>query len=468
MDPAFGTGAFYSALLREFSPSHIIGSIGFEIDPSYGLEAIKLWKDTNLHLAMGNFTKIEPPDEDEVKPNLIICNPPYVRHHHLSIEEKQRFQAIIKQTLNIKLSGLSGLYCYFLLLAHRWLADGGFAGWLIPTEFMDVNYGHEIKKYLLDHVTLMRVHIYDSKEVLFDDALVSSAVVWFRKIRPSANHVVEFTYGTSLRKPSLTKSVPVQTLQRTRKWTSLVLRPELSVEHEHQICLSDLFDIKRGLATGSNSFFILSSKLIGQYEIPERFLRPILPSPRYLSKTIIETDEHGNPLLEPRLYLLDCKLPEEIVERDFPRLWEYFQIGIERGIHEGYLCQHRTPWYTQENRKPPLFLCTYMGRWGKDGGGKPLRFILNRSQATAPNVYLLLYPKPFWKDMLYGSSDLITLVWDGLNDLDFDSLLREGRVYGGELHKIEPKELGRVPANEIAALLPGFAKAHQLELIEAP
>src|SRR5437867_676072 len=38
-----------------------------------------------------------------------------------------------------RMSGLAGLYCYFLILAHRWLSRNGVGVWIVPAEFLDVN-----------------------------------------------------------------------------------------------------------------------------------------------------------------------------------------------------------------------------------------------------------------------------------------------------------------------------------------
>ncbi|MEO1378284.1 MAG: SAM-dependent DNA methyltransferase, partial [Cyanobacteria bacterium J06635_10] len=48
LDPAFGTGSFYSALLQLFPESKIESAVGYEIDSHYGDEAISLWKNTPL------------------------------------------------------------------------------------------------------------------------------------------------------------------------------------------------------------------------------------------------------------------------------------------------------------------------------------------------------------------------------------------------------------------------------------
>jgi hypothetical protein len=99
---------------------------------------------------------------------------------------------------------------------------------------------------------------------------------------------------------------------------------------------------------------------------------------------------------------------------------------------------------------------------------KPFRFILNQSQATAANVYLLLYPKPPLARALANTIGLNRKVWEFLSGIDAEVLLGEGRVYGGGLYKMEPKELANVPADAIAAMLPTAvqSRAKQRELFE--
>ena len=165
----------------------------------------------------------------------------------------------------------------------------------------------------------------------------------------------------------------------------------------------------------------------------------------------IEADEEGNPLLEPQLFLLNCNLPEEEVKTRYPALWTYLESGKEHGVHEGYLCQHRSPWYAQEDRPGATFLSTYMGRPGKNGD-RPFRFILNHSNATATNVYLLLYPKPPLARALRENPDLASRVWQALDRISQKDRIHEGRVYGGGLYKLEPRELANVPGSAIADL----------------
>ncbi|MEW6379632.1 MAG: class I SAM-dependent methyltransferase [bacterium] len=461
LDPAFGTGSFYAALLRSWPLSQIAQAWGYEIDLHYGQEAARLWADTPLQLNIGDFTRVKAPDSDDRRANLLICNPPYVRHHHLPIDEKLRLQMVSKQITGLKMSGLAGLYCYFILISHNWLANSGLAGWLIPSEFMDVNYGSQIKQYLSSQVTLLQIHCFNPDDVQFQDAYVSSSVIWYRKGKAPAEHVVDFSYGGTLAKPEISHRIPLKALNQSKKWTDFPKTPGCTNAFftspvktvSPQIRLSDLFTIKRGLATGANKFFVLTREQTLKYKLPSEFLIPVLPGPRYLLTDEIEADDDGDPVPAQQLFLLACNRPESDIKANYPSLWEYLQIGREKGIHNRYLCRHRYPWFSQENRPPAPFLCTYMGRQSVKNGN-PFRFILNHSKATVLNVYLMLYPKPMLAKELGSNLELFKAVWKALNEISPDILMSKGRVYGGGLHKIEPKELANVPAHSILAAMP--------------
>ncbi len=447
LDPAFGTGAFYSALL-EVAGDRVDSAMAFEVDPHYGTPTLRLWNSTGLKLRVEDFTRA---DVGQSHANLVICNPPYVRHHHLSVSEKTALR-LTSHALGVKLNGLAGLYCYFMALAHRWLDPGAVCAWLVPSEFMDVNYGEAIKHYLLSDVTLVRIHRFDPNEVQFSDALVSSAVVWFKNQKPDPKAVVSMTFGGTVTRPRISRNVTLTDLHSEAKWTRLPGILDRAPDCSLGVRLGDLFAVKRGIATGNNQFFILTEERVAELGLSQLFLKPILPSPRYLEQDEIEGDEVGAPILDRRLYLIDCALSESEVKKIDPALGQYLKSGRDT-VAQGYLCKSRSPWYSQEKRPPAHILCTYMGR--TDGNGKKaFRFIFNRSKATAANVYLFLYPKSVIRNALEDIG-VLKQVFQLLKSIPAEDMTYEARVYGGGLHKLEPSELAKVRADRIADLLLG-------------
>jgi hypothetical protein len=439
LDPAVGTGSFFSALCQESAPHSIESAVGVELDPLFAKSANTLWVTSGLKVITGDFTRQHRPDR---RFTLVLTNPPYVRHHHLPTAEKTRLKTRLAQSLHLDISGLAGLYCYFLLLCHDWMEDGGLAVWLIPSEFMDVNYGVALRRYLTESVTLVHIHRFCPTDVQFTDALVSSAVVIFRKSPPPAGHRVRFSLGGSIEDPTSEAFAPLEALVHSGKWTQFPAGT--TVERNGEPTLGDLFAIKRGLATGANSFFILTEAEVEHWDIPREFLKPILPGPRHLTADIIDGLPGGTPELSPQLYLLDCAEPEAKIKALWPRFYEYLQKGRKQNIHSSYLTSRRAPWYSQEKRPPAPFLCTYMGR--SVNGKSPFRFVWNRTQATAHNVYLMLYPKGQLRDALKHHPELEANVFRALQRITPAQMLSEGRVYGGGLHKVEPKELAQIPA----------------------
>lgn len=253
--------------------------------------------------------------------------------------------------------------------------------------------------------------------------------------------------------PHVSALVPIGRLSAHAKWTQFPLgNGDVYCGEAAVPSISDFFYVRRGVATGDNKFFILSREDIERLRLPMGCFQPILPSHRYLPEDEIQANPDGSPMLKKSLFLLNCNLPEENILSRYPQLADYLAKGKENGVPNGYLCRHRSPWYSQERREVTPFICTYIGR-GDARNGRPFRFILNHSDAIAANVYLLLYPKGLLSRLLARKPDMKYDVWRILRELSPASMIQQGRVYGGGLHKMEPSELGNVPAASLAELV---------------
>jgi hypothetical protein len=434
LDPALGTGVFFYAALETFGRGKIERATGFEIDRATAAEASRLWRGQGLLVRTGDFCRAAPPAGEHPKAGLIVCNPPYVRHHHLKPADKCRLRRRVRR-LGFDLNGLAGLYAYFMLLADPWLARGGVGVWIIPSEFLDVNYGRQLKAYLAQNLTLLRVHRFDPSASRFPDALVTSSVLLVRKARTPLDHKAVLTFGGTPAAPRRARRVRQADLDPAAKWSPLwSTGPRRRRPGKAGLTVGDLFTVRRGLATGANGYFVLERARSRELALPKRFLRPVLPGPRFVAAEEIARARGGFPAGLRQLVVLDCDLPADEVRLRYPALHSYLRLGRRKRIHLRYLPRHRDPWYAQEHRPPAPILCTYMGR---RRGGRFIRFIRNRSDATATNVYHLLYPRPALEPVLDE-------VFIGLREVEA-AVEAAGRTYGGGLVKVEPKELAGIP-----------------------
>lgn len=448
LEPSLGSGAFFSALLRCGASDRLRHSLGVELDQRFVSAAHEIWGPHGLDVVEGDFTNWAL--DSDYQADLLIANPPYVRHHHLSAAQKVFLLDQAERVAGIRPSGLAGLYVYFVLLSHRVLAPGAVSSWLIPSEFLDVNYGKALKQYLRDVVTTIQVHRFDPLDVQFDDALVTSTVVVFQNTPPRRGQVpTRFTHGGSVCNPASSRELDLSGVSLTAKWSRCWT--DSTLDTASGPVLGDVFKVRRGIATGANKFFIRPRSEIRQLGIPEAFVQPILPSSRYISSAVIESDDDGWPANVNQLGLLGSSLQLDELQAQAPSLSEYFQ-SAPPAVREAYLVRGRRPWYRHELREASPFLCTYMGRGVDDH--HPFRFIRNRSDAIATNVFLMLYPVPEVRDHLDQCPASLEALHEALLSYTASDLRRGGRVYGGGLHKMEPKELTQLPAERLINALP--------------
>lgn len=188
----------------------------------------------------------------------------------------------------------------------------------------------------------------------------------------------------------------------------------------------------RGIATGSNEFFFLTTKQVNELGIPNEFII------RAVGRT---KDVIGNILTEKDLLRLEAKdrptylfsingydiLPQSVSN--------YLKVGVKMGLPFRPLIQQRSPWYKMEKRDIPSLLFSYLGR-------RNTRFILNEAKVVPLTGFLCVYP-------MYTDKKFITNLWQALNHPDtLENLKLVGKSYGSGALKVEPGNLNKLPIPE--------------------
>lgn len=347
-------------------------------------------------------------------PTLWIGNPPYVRHHDLSIEMKLWWKETASKW-NLKPSRLAGLHLYFLLAAARRMKSGDYGIFVTSAEWMDVNYGEAARQLLTQHIPLSYLHAYDRRTSLFEGTNTTSVVFECSAIEASESKEVLVVNSEGVE-----KNVLLDEFSHEKKWSRIIANQNKhhSPAGNKLVPLGSFVRVHRGTVTGNNTFWVRRSEEL--CDAPGSLTMPIVSRAYELMG---ECTAQKNPERLKRL----ITLPENIEtlngrERAFAE--RIVREGLELRINEGYIASHRKAWWSVKAAEVPPVLMTYMGR------SRP-SFVINKHRLSMLNVVHGLYPKVPLTDRA-----LENLV----NYLNANVSLDDGRMYAGGLVKFEPKE----------------------------
>lgn len=117
LEPSCGTGAFISCFLDCDASLNITG---IEKDPAVFNIANLLWSNSRTAILNGDFFDLASTVGDF---DLLVTNPPYTRHHHLSEDEKKTYSSEVQTWTRAHLSQLAGLHAYFILVGTSLLKE---------------------------------------------------------------------------------------------------------------------------------------------------------------------------------------------------------------------------------------------------------------------------------------------------------------------------------------------------------
>jgi adenine-specific DNA-methyltransferase len=356
---------------------------------------------------------------------LWLGNPPYVRHHDIDPVCKEAYQQGMAAR-GIKASQLAGLHAHFLLRAVQALRPGDGLCFVMAAEWLDNRYGQALRELCTGAgVRVQGLWLADADEAVFDDALVSAAVLHLQAgldgARGTAAAADDAQVGSITgRRLHTLRAVRQAVLADAPRWSEFarIKMPQLGSGP----ALGDLFQITRGQVTGANSVWVLPP---GQTLLPERLTTPAVTRAR----EIID-DAIGTPESVLRLKRV-ASLPRDLAvltpaERQAADL--FIRLAQNVGADLGYVARQRKPWHWLDLRAPPAALVSYMGR-------RPPVFRANPQALSYLNIAHGLYPR---QPLPAG---LLPRLLAHLNQsVDINS----GRVYGGGLVKFEPSDVARL------------------------
>ena len=433
LDPAVGTGVFPRVLLDKRPDTKIVC---VDVD---GVAVSAARASLNGHSGITVLQQDFLTWPDEQLFDAAIANPPYLRHHDMFYPYD--IFSLIGRKNHTSLSRLSNIYVLFILEICRRLRAGGRAAIIVPGEWVNANFGDTLKLWLISRGLLRGLIYFSHASTQFDEALTTASILLLEQpiagVGRDSIRTVFVHDGGALEAVRNALEGEVQEndpnvvvqlfspeqLLREKKWNHLLA-------HGHTqaipgfVVLSELADTRRGIATGSNSFFHLTPSAVGGLRIRPQNLTRCIGRALDVTGVIFERVDFDRLVVsDSRTYLFDMQTEPDESEA------EYLKKGVAERLHERFLCAARSSnWYDMEKRKPSAI---WAGVFGREG----LRFILNSERVANLTTFHCIYPK--------DESELFAAALTAcLNSRLVQELAqRQHRVYGGGLLKVEPKDL---------------------------
>jgi len=425
VDAGAGSGRFLAEVLRR-EPG--VQAIAVDSDPMATLMTramLAVSKASKVQVIQGDYTKLKLPEIS--CRTAFIGNPPYVRHHRLSVASKAWAQTTA-DSVGHRISRLSGLHAYFFLATAVLGRPGDVGCFVTSAEWLDVNYGAIIRSLVLGGLGGRSLHIVEPKALPFEGTQTTAVITTFEiGSREDPIRLQEVKSLNELRELATAgRPVTRQRLQGSSRWSGLL---RLGTEAPAGfIELGELCRVHRGAVTGANAFWVLRHPA----NLPASVLYPSVTRARELFAA-------GSVLADLGRLRLVVDIPSELDQldaRDRVRVCRFIEAARKAGVDKGYIAAHRRAWWSVGLTAPAPILATYMAR-------RPPAFVINAAEARHINIAHGLYPR-----QELDSHTLSRLA----EALRTGTVLGQGRVYAGGLTKFEPREMERLMVPDLRTL----------------
>lgn len=305
----------------------------------------------------------------------IVCNPPYTRQEQIGDKKYKEYIRKVALTFNgkqIKMSARAGIYAYFFTHSTHFLKEKGMMGYIVSNSWLDVEFGKDLQKFFLDNFKILSIIEFDRRA--FEEAAINTIIIILQKLSGEENKEERdnnFVKFVRVKQPLKTEEIisliknthesfeddavrmilKKQTeLYKEEKWGKYLRAPLIFfklISNPVVTPLGNIADVKFGIKTGADEFFILDKDKVTEWGIENRYLKNCITSPQEIKSLKLTKDSIKKLILivnQPKSKLKGTNV------------LSYIQYGEERKYNERPTCKSRKLWYSLECRIAPILL----------------------------------------------------------------------------------------------------------------
>lgn len=344
LEPSAGDGRFIEAFLK----SNFISSIvGIELVEDKLMHVKEKISSPKLRLVVSDFIVFSL--GTRAKFDLIIGNPPYINLKNMDKAFLEASRTLCRK-IGLPENVVQNAWVAFVLAASQLLSKNGAIFFVLPIEFLQVNYAEKIRSFLEKNFNT--IHIICFSKRIFPTIDQDACLVYITNEIKGLPYILYQKYFNSNSSKPFYQS-KIERNKPLKKWSNAILSDEeidlLNNISKYYPSIREISQSAPGIVTGANNKFILTKEEVIRYNCTN-YIKPIL-SKGAMVKNKFEVNHNLILDLESKnnkVYLLD------LAEFDFNslpiQLQEYLNIvaktkrnGIE--IQYSYKCSRRKPWY---------------------------------------------------------------------------------------------------------------------------
>jgi adenine-specific DNA-methyltransferase len=326
------------------------------------------------------------------------------------------------------------------------LKENGRIAYIIPSEFLNSDYGKKIKEYLIKSNLLRHIIVFDFKENVFKNAQTTSSILLLAKDEFQEN--IHFSVVSNVRELSNIKeiinkypksfgqiSISTKQIDPNIKWRKYYQKQQ-NKKYKNLIPFNQVAKVVRGIATGANEYFIFNVEKAKRYNIKEENLLPCITKSKDVNKPFFtKSDFTVLKNQNAKIFLFDG------IKNQDENILKYIKLGEEQGIHKKYLTSKRNPWYSLENRPPSPI---WVGVFNRTG----LKFVRNEAGISNLTTFHCVYPT----NNLFNNINIDLFFAYLLTDIAQQIFNDNRREYGDGLKKFEPNDLNNALMLDLSIL----------------